>query len=66
MRSFNQLSNNITEDCMETFYDDEDNYGGFVKTVNTKQSEGNRKDGKNKQDKQKLRTAKRSWEEIED
>ena len=62
-----RLSNsNITEDYMETFYDDEENYGGFVKTVNTKKNEGTRKDGKDKQDKQKLRSAKRSWEEIED
>lgn len=59
-----RFSNNMdyTESDMEQFYDDDDNYGGFIKTVNTKQNNETRKDGRNKQDKQKLREAKRSWE----
>ena len=59
-----RFSNNMDyiESDMEQFYDDDDNYGGFIKTVNTKQNNETRKDGRNKQDKQKLREAKRSWE----
>ena len=59
-----RFSNNMDyiESNMEQFYDDDDNYGGFIKTVKTKQNNETRKDGRNKQDKQKLREAKRSWE----
>ena len=50
---------------LDSIYDDEDSYGGFIpKQKKQKESEVNTRQDKLKQDRSKLREAKRTWEEV--
>ena len=50
---------------LDSLYDDEDSYGGFIpKQKKQKESEVNPRQDKLKQDRSKLREAKRTWEEV--
>jgi len=50
---------------LDSLYDDEDSYGGFIpKQKKQKESEVNTRQDKLKQDRSKLREAKRTWEEV--
>jgi len=50
---------------LDSLYDDEDSYGGFIpKQKKQKESEVNTRQDKLKQDRSKLREAKRTWEGV--
>lgn len=50
---------------LDSLYDDEDSYGGFIpKQKKQKESEVNPRQDKLKQDRNKLREAKRTWEDA--
>ena len=56
---------NFTQEDFDSMYEDEDNYGGYIPNQKkSKDKDASKQRDKSKQDRNKLREAKRTWEEV--
>ena len=57
---------NFTQEDFDNLYEDENSYGGYIPNQKkSKEKDGIKQKDKIKQDRNKLREAKRAWEEAE-
>ena len=57
---------NFTQEDFDNMYEDENSYGGYIPNQKkSKEKDGIKQKDKIKQDRNKLREAKRAWEEAE-
>ena len=57
---------NFTKEDFDNMYEDENSYGGYIPNQKkSKEKDGIKQKDKIKQDRNKLREAKRAWEEAE-